>query len=182
MRIIAGKYKGRRLQTPDNYDIRPTTDKVKEAMFSILAPDITESICADVFAGTGNLGLEALSRGAAKCYFFDNSRTSIGIIKTNIDHCKAEGAVVYAGDSIKNLEKIREKVDIFILDPPYEAELYEKSFRKIRQLELLSENGIIVAEHEKRRDFPDEMEGFHKIKDRKYGHIILSLYGHPDKG
>lgn len=90
--------------------------------------------------------------------------------------------MVYAGDSIKNLEKIREKVDIFILDPPYEAELYEKAFRKIRQLELLSENGIIVAEHEKRRDFPDEMEGFHKIKDRKYGHIILSLYGHPDKG
>ena len=91
MRIIAGKYKGRRLQTPDNYDIRPTTDKVKEAMFSILAPDISESICADVFAGTGNLGLEALSRGAAKCYFFDNSRTSIGTVSyTHLDVYKRQ--------------------------------------------------------------------------------------------
>lgn len=182
MRIIAGEYKGRKLETPENYDIRPTTDKVKEAMFSILAPDLPGSVCADIFAGTGNLGLEALSRGAAKCYFCDNSRTSVGIIKRNIAHCKAEGAIVYAGDFTRSLERISEKVDIFFLDPPYEAELYEKAFRKIRELELLSEGGIIVAEHGKHQDFPEEIEGFSKIKDRKYGHIILSLYGQADKG
>ena len=74
MRIIAGDFKGRRLYTPENYNIRPTTDKVKEAMFSIIMPYISESICVDLFSGTGNLGLEAISRGASKCYFCDNSR------------------------------------------------------------------------------------------------------------
>jgi 16S rRNA (guanine(966)-N(2))-methyltransferase RsmD len=84
MRIIAGDYKGRRLETPEGYDVRPTTDKVKEALFSIISPYIGGGVVVDLFSGTGNLGLEALSRGAEKCYFCDNSRMSIGIIKRNI--------------------------------------------------------------------------------------------------
>lgn len=176
MRIIAGEYKGRRLETPENYDIRPTTDKVKEAMFSILSNDIPGAVCVDLFAGTGNLGIEALSRGAKKCYFCDNSKVSIGIIKRNIAHCKAEGAVVYAGDFNRCLERIKESVDVFIVDPPYEENLYEKVFSKIDELKLLSEDGIIVAEHGKYQDMPEEINGFVKIKERKYGHIFLSLY------
>ena len=86
MRIIAGDYKGRRLETPDNFDVRPTTDKVKEAMFSIISPYVVDGIFVDLFSGTGNLGLEALSRGASKCYFCDSSRTSIGIIRKNIKY------------------------------------------------------------------------------------------------
>lgn len=178
MRIIAGDYKGRRIETPENNDIRPTTDKVKEAMFSIIGPYIDDSVFVDLFSGTGNLGLEALSRGAAKCYFCDSSRVSIGIIKRNIKYCKAEEySVVYAGDFRQSLQKIKDKVDVFLLDPPYEAGYYEDAFESIADLDLLAEDGIIVAEHRSDLELPDEIAGFEKIKERKYGHIVLSIYG-----
>lgn len=177
MRIIAGDFKGRRLETPENNNIRPTTDKVKEAMFSIIAPYLEDSVCVDLFSGTGNLGLEAISRGAKKCYFCDNSRESVGILRRNIAYCKAEEySVVYAGDFRRALERVREKVDIFFLDPPYEAGFYEAAFEKIRELELLQEDGIIVAEHGKNFDMPEELCGFEKIKEKRYSHIVLSLY------
>ena len=99
MRIIAGDYKGRRLETPRDYSVRPTTDKVKEAMFSILTNDIWGSRVLDLFAGTGSLGLEALSRGASECVFADQSRDSLRIIRNNIEHCGAGGkAKVVQGD------------------------------------------------------------------------------------
>lgn len=178
MRIIAGDFKGRRLETPENYDIRPTTDKVKEAMFSILAHDLPGSVCVDLFSGTGNLGLEAVSRGAAKCYFCDSSRTSLNIIKRNIQHCRAEEySKVLAGDFRKCLERIKEKVDIFLLDPPYDEDLYNEAFEKIRELQLLAEGGVIVAEHRNDWSLDEEIAGFNKIKERRYGHIVLSIYG-----
>ncbi len=177
MRIIAGDFKGRRLESPENYNIRPTTDKVKEALFSIIAPYVYDSVFADIFSGTGNLGLEALSRGAAKCYFGDNSRASISIIKRNIKYCKAEDrAVVYGGDYVNVLERINEKVDVFLLDPPYEAGYYQTCFEKIREFDLLAEEGIIVAEHRSDLTLPEEVCGFHKTKERKYGNIILTIY------
>lgn len=177
MRIIAGNFKGRRLETPDDDQIRPTTDKVKEAMFSIVMPWIEDSICVDLFSGTGNLGLEAVSRGAAKCYFCDNSRKSIGIIKRNIQYCKTgDKAVIIPGDYSKALTSIREKVGIFFLDPPYEAGYYEKCFEIIRDLSLLAEDGIIVAEHRTNLEMPDELQGFVKVKERKYGTVVLSIY------
>ena len=99
MRIIAGDYKGRRLNAPADYKIRPTADKVKEALFSIIGDDIDEAVVCDLFSGTGNLGLEALSRGADKCYFVDNSAESIRLIKENIEMCRAEEySVVIHGD------------------------------------------------------------------------------------
>ena len=107
MRISTGEFKGRKLETPDNNDIRPTSDKVKEAMFSILTNDVPGAVCCDLFAGTGNLGLEALSRGAELCYFCDSSRASIGIIHRNIEHCGAtERSVVLTGDYKKTLKRI----------------------------------------------------------------------------
>lgn len=177
MRIIAGEFKGRRLESPEDDKIRPTTDKVKEAMFSIVSPWIFDSVCADLFSGTGNLGLEALSRGAAKCYFGDNSRKSIGITKRNIEYCRAGSrAALIPGDYARAMEYIREKVDIFFLDPPYESGYYEGFFERIRQLELLAEDGIIVAEHRSDLTLPEELSGFVKFKERKYGNIILSIY------
>lgn len=178
MRIIAGDFKGRRLETPENYDIRPTTDKVKEAMFSIIAPNLPGSVCVDLFSGTGNLGLEAVSRGAAKCYFCDSSRISLNIIKRNIEYCRAgEYSKILAGDFRKSLERIKEEVDIFLLDPPYDADLYKEAFEKIRELRLLAEDGVIVAEHRNDRSLDEEIVGFNKIKERRYGHIVLSIYG-----
>ena len=111
MRIITGEFKGRRLEMPVGYDVRPTTEKVKEALFSMIAGNVYDAVCVDLFSGTGNLGLEAISRGAEKCYFADNSRTSIDITKRNIAMCKAEDrSVVIAGDFERALNQDRKSV------------------------------------------------------------------------
>ncbi len=179
MRIITGEYKGRRLESPGSYDIRPTSDKVKEAMFSIISYDIEGAVCADLFSGTGNLGLEALSRGAGRCYFCDNSREALGIIKRNIASCKAaDRSVVMAGDFRKCIEKIKEKADIVFMDPPYESGFYEEAFETIARSGLLDADGMIIAEHRKDLELPEKISGFEKIKERRYGHILLSIYSH----
>ena len=177
MRVIAGKYKGRKLESPADNSIRPTTDKVKEALFSILSECIWGSRVLDLFSGTGNLGIEALSRGAELCVFADNSRESLRLIKGNIAHCKAqEGARVVAGDFKKVLMNLEDKFDIILLDPPYGKDMLPECFALIREYGLLAEDGIIVAEHRKEEDMPEELEGFTKEKERKYGIIKLSIY------
>lgn len=178
MRIITGEYKGRRLESPKDRSIRPTTDKVKEAIFSIIAFDIPDAVCVDLFAGTGNLGLEALSRGAARCYFGDKSRESIAIVRKNINMCGAQDkSIIMAGEYQKVLASLREKADIFFLDPPYKDGLTEDCISLIAENDLLAEDGIIIAEHSKDEKLPDEIAGFTKIKERKYGAIIISIYG-----
>lgn len=177
MRVIAGEYKGRRLETPPDYSIRPTTDKVKEAMFSILADRIWDSKVLDLFSGTGNLGKEALSRGAGLCVFADSSRESLRLIKSNIAHCRAEkGARIAAGDFKKTLMNLDEKFDIILLDPPYDKEYLPECFRLIAEEGLLEEGGVIVAEHRKEEELPEDFFGFSKLKERKYGIIRLSIY------
>lgn len=178
MRIIAGEYKGRKLETPSDDRVRPTTDKVKEALFSIINPYIIDAVCVDLFAGTGNLGLEALSRGAAKCYFCDNSKASLSLINKNIEKCKAQDySIVLPGDYTSNLSRIPEQADIIFLDPPYDNGLYDNCFMLIEENNLLNEDGIIIAEHSVSLDLPETIYGFNKIKERKYGSIILSIYG-----
>lgn len=181
MRIITGDFKGRRLEMPENNNIRPTTEKVKEAIFSIIAGNLEDAVCVDLFAGTGNLGLEALSRGAEKCYFGDNSRESLAIIKRNIEMCRAEEwSVVIPGDFEKILTRLgekEEKIDIFFLDPPYKKGLYERCFELIREYNLLADEGIIIAEHNIRDVLPEELDGFVKIKERTYGTVAISIYG-----
>ncbi len=177
MRIIAGDYKGRKLQTPSDYTIRPTSDKVKEALFSILADRIYGSRVLDLFSGTGNLGLEALSRGAELCVFGDSSRDSLRLIKSNIAHCRAEeGAVVVPGDYRKTLMNTSETFDIILLDPPYDRGMLKPCFEIIRERELLNEGGVIVAEHRKEEVLEEEICGFSKVKERRYGIIVLSIY------
>jgi len=181
MRIITGDFKGRRLEMPVGKDIRPTTEKVKEAIFSIIAGNVPGAVCVDLFAGTGNLGLEALSRGAEKCYFADNSRESLNLIKRNIAMCKAEEwSVVIPGDFERVLTRLGErgeKIDIFFLDPPYREGLYEKCFELIREYDLLAEEGIIIAEHGEREPLPEEIEGYIVLKERNYGSIAITIYG-----
>jgi len=177
MRIISGEYRGRKLLTPLNNDVRPTTDKVKEAMFSILMPYTEGANCLDLFAGTGGLGLEALSRGAAHCVFCDKDRASIALIKENIKRCGAESkSKVVFGDYMKALEHANEKFDIIIIDPPYYSGIYEKCFANIEKLDLLSDEGIIIAEHEKNGGLSDSFGKYIKIKERSYGKTVLSLY------
>ena len=178
MRIIAGEFKGRRLETPKDNSVRPTTDKAREALFSILANDIWGSRVLDLFGGTGGLGLEALSRGAAECVFADQSRDSIRMIRNNIAHCGAEErSRVLTGDFRKVLSSQRKPFDIIFLDPPYGSGMMDECFRLISENELLNEDGLIVAEHRKEETFPEEYHGFTKIKERRYGIVMLSIYG-----
>lgn len=177
MRIIAGEYKGRRLESPTDNSVRPTTDKVKEALFSILNERIWGSRVLDLFSGTGNLGIEALSRGAGECVFCDISRDSLRLIKANIAHCKAqEGARVVPGDFRKTLMNLDGQFDIILLDPPYDKGFLEPAFDLIRQQNLLAEDGVIVAEHRREEELADEIHGFIKEKERRYGIIKLTIY------
>lgn len=178
MRIIAGDFKGRRLHTPKDNRIRPTTDKVKESIFSMVAPYLEDAVVIDLFSGTGNLGLEAISRGAKRCYFGDKSRESIALTKQNIAYCKQEdNTVTILGDFDYVLRRIPEKADLILLDPPYMHGLMNDCFSIISELSLLSENGVIVAEHGLDKPLDDEIHGFIKIKEKRYGKISVSIYG-----
>lgn len=179
MRIITGEYRGRRLESPIGYDVRPTTDKVKEAIFNLLMNDIWDAVVVDLFAGTGNLGLEALSRGAKRCYFCDNSRESLNLVKTNIAKCNAQDkSMVLAGDYSKALGRIREKVQVFLIDPPYRDGLYEKCLNQIDELDLLDKEGIIITEHGVHDPVPQQAGNLVKVKEKKYGKILVSIYRH----
>ena len=177
MRIIAGDYKGRKLETPRDYSIRPTTDKVKEALFSILSFRISDTRVLDLFSGTGNLGIEALSRGAKECVFVDNARDSINLIKYNVEHCKAQdySQVIY-GDFRRVLSTQTEGFDIILLDPPYYKGVLEECFQLIKQYNLLNNDGVIIAEHPKDVEIDVEYYGIKKTKEKKYGKIILSIW------
>ena len=178
MRIIAGDYKGRRLTSPMDDRVRPTTDKVKEAIFSILTNEIYGSNVLDLFSGSGNLGLEALSRGAEHCWFCDSSRDSIKLIRENISYCKAdEKATVLAGDFRKVLARITDQMDIILLDPPYDKGMLPECFELIEEYDILAENGLILAEHRKEEELPEQIGRFTKIKERKYGKVVVSIYG-----
>ena len=178
MRIIAGDYKGRRLETPKDNAVRPTTDKAKEALFSILTNDIWGSRVLDLFAGTGNLGLEALSRGASECVFADQSRDSLRMVRNNIAHCGAEErSRVVSGDYRKVLMSQRRPFDIIFLDPPYNRGMLDGCFQLIAENGLLNEGGTIVAEHRREEELPDQLHGFTKVKERRYGVVMLSIYG-----
>ena len=178
MRIIAGDYKGRKLEAPFDNDIRPTTDKVKEALFSILMPYTEDKVFVDLFSGTGGLGLEALSRGAMFCYFCDKDRNAIALIKKNIEKCGAsDKSRIIHGDYMKLLHKLEgEKIDVIIMDPPYDSNLYEKALKEVELLDLLSYEGIIVAEHPKELKLPERIGRLSLNKQRVYGKTVLSIY------
>ena len=177
MRVIAGQYKGRKLESPENYDIRPTTDKAKEALFSILYNDTPGARVLDLFAGTGGLGIEALSRGASECIFVDHSRQSAGLVKRNLAGCGVkEEARVLQGDYRKVLAGLTGSFDIILMDPPYNKGLLEDAFHLIREHGLLAPDGVIVCEHRREEVLPEEIDGFVREKERRYGIVKLSIY------
>ncbi|GHU49386.1 RNA methyltransferase [Clostridia bacterium] len=178
MRIIAGDCKGRKLFTPDGVRIRPTSDKVKGAVFSMIGAYVDEAVVLDLFAGTGNLGLEALSRGAKKCFFCDNSPDSIMLLRKNISVCRmAERSEIISGSFKKAIGGLSEKLDLIFLDPPYRENLYEECFDLIIRCGLLSEDGIVVAEHDADSPLPDDISGLTKIREKRYGSTGVTLLG-----
>ncbi len=177
MRIIAGDLRGYRLETPEDRRVRPTTDMAKEGLFNIIAAQLEDAAVCDLFAGTGNLGLEALSRGARICYFADNSRDSISLIKKNVAICKLQDrAQVIYGDYRSVLSRMPEKADIYFLDPPYDMDLWEDAITMIGEKELLADGGMIIAEHNRKKELPGEISSLEKIKERRYGTVVLSFY------
>lgn len=177
MRIIAGELKGRRLKTPLDERVRPTTDKVKEAVFSIIMPWLSDSIVVDMFAGTGNLGLEAVSRGAAHVYFADRDRQSIALIRENVSHCKVEDRCTIICTDYKSCSrKISSRADIIFLDPPYDKGILTKAIDMIIEEDMLEDGGIIVAEHSASEILPDKMGRLTRIREKKYGKIGITIY------
>ncbi len=176
MRIISGTEKGRRLKEPDNYDIRPTTDKVKESMFNIIQFELENARVLDMFAGTGQLGLEALSRGAKETVFADISPQALKIVAENIKTCGfAEKAHVIRGDILKAIQGLG-KFDIIFVDPPYDSDLAEKSLKEIIEFDILKENGIILCETRAEYSVPQAFEPYFIRKEYKYGKIKLAVY------
>ena len=177
MRVIAGKAKGIQLKTPEGMKTRPTADRVKEALFSIIQFDLPEASVLDLFGGTGQLGIEALSRGARKAVFVDEQDSACRLIKENLKRAKleAQGQVI-RGDYLSYLAGCREKFNIIFLDPPYAEVFLETSLRKISEIDILQSGGIIIAERPLGKDLPEEIEGFTRSRDYKYGKILLTLY------
>jgi 16S rRNA (guanine966-N2)-methyltransferase len=177
MRIITGIYRGRRLASPRDLSVRPTSDRVKEAIFSMIEGDIPEAVVLDLFAGTGSLGLEALSRGAKHCYFIDNDRESVRLIKTNIAHCKAEDeSTIMVGDFNYAITKVKEPVGLAFLDPPYETKLLDQALLKISEEGFMVPGGLVVTEHGPKKVMPDNIGKLEKIKEKKYGQVFVTVY------
>ena len=184
MRIITGTLRGRKLKSPKTYDVRPTSDKVKEAVFDMLQPYMTDGfICMDVFAGSGNLGLEAISRGAKTVYFSDNSRESLALVRENVKICGAENnSVLLSGDFKSNIARVHDKVDIFFIDPPYADRMTLPAINAIDACGNLKSGGVIVCEHSAKDVLPDEYLDYVAIKQRKYGAISVTIYQKKSSG
>lgn len=177
MRVITGKARGVQLKTPEGLQTRPTTDRVKEALFSIINFDIPGAAVLDLFGGTGQLGIEALSRGAKSATFVDAGDAACKLIKENLRRTKLEweGKVIRS-DYMDYLKRCREQYDIIFLDPPYAEVFLENSLKRIAEIDILRSGGIIVAERPLGKDLPWEFEGFTRSKDYKYGKILLTIY------
>ena len=174
MRVITGTARGRRLKTPDGMDIRPTTDNVKESVFNILQFDIEGRRVLDLFAGTGQLGIECLSRGAREVIFIDQSRDAVKIIKENLKTCGFTAPVLQQ-DALAYLGACG-KFDLIFVDPPYDAELYAPVLEKINSIDILSDGGIILCEARREKDLPDMRPPYVKRREYAYGRVKLCLY------
>ena len=174
MRVITGSARGRRLKTPEGQDIRPTTDNVKESVFNILQFDIEGRRVLDLFAGTGQLGIECLSRGAREAVFIDADRDAVKIVRENLKTC-GFSAPVLQQDALSFLNNCG-KFDLIFIDPPYDAGLYDPVLEKINSVDILSDGGIILCESRRETVLPDMRRPYCKKKEYRYGRVKLSLY------
>lgn len=177
MRVITGKARGVALKTPDGMLTRPTADRVKEALFSIIQFDLPGAKVLDLFGGTGQLGIEALSRDAASAVFVDERADACKLIKENLRRTKLEqNARVVQSDYLDFLNSCREKFDIILLDPPYAEVFLENSLKRITEIDILQSGGIIVSERPLGKELSWDFHGYSRSKDYKYGKTLLTLY------
>lgn len=174
MKVISGKYKGLTIKGFDIDGTRPTMDRVKESVFAMIQNYLDDSTVLDLFAGSGNLGIESLSNGAKCAYFIDNNKTAIDVIGENIKKIKIKEEVhIIKNDYNKALNTLNIKFDIIFLDPPYKDKIINEILDKIYNLNLLNENGLIVIEYE----FDDiDNNHFKLIKQKRYGTKKIMIY------
>ena len=173
MRIVAGKYRGRTLKSFDGEKIRPTSDKARESLFSILQFKIYGKSFLDLFAGTGAMGIEALSRGAKFAWFNDYSRDSVALIKSNLLALRVEEEHrVTNADAITLLKTLSQKFDYIYIDPPYASQLKNSAITLSK--DALTDDGVIIFEDE--RAFDGDIEGLTIFDRRKYGRIHLTFF------
>ena len=177
MRVITGKARGVQLKTPQGMQTRPTADRVKEALFSIINFDLPGARVLDLFGGTGQLGIEALSRDAQSAVFVDAGADACRLIQENLKRTKLDGqGRVVRSDYMEYLNKCRETFDIILLDPPYGEVFLENALKRITEIDILETNGIIVTERPKGKELPWVFSGYTRSRDYKYGKTLLTIY------
>lgn len=185
MRVIAGLAKGHKLDTLKGNTTRPTMDKTKGAIFNMIAECVCDAKVLDLFAGSGALGIEALSRGAIKGVFVDKSRESVEIIKKNLEHTKLEDkAIVLNCDAMEAIRKLADsklQFDIILIDPPYNKKIAQKALIFLESNGILKDSGIIIVEHSRDDELDTNVGKLKMVKVRQYGITRVSFYEYTNK-
>ena len=179
MRVIAGKYRGKRLSAPKGDNVRPTTDRIKETVFNILQFKIAGARCLDLFAGTGNLGLESWSRGAEGITFIDESKESLRLVQANITKCKADkDCTVIKGNAVNVIERLYKQgktFDFAFCDPPYNKGWIAKIITALNTYPVLNHGGYLVVERAVHEVLEDMPAAFELVRSEKYGETIVDF-------
>jgi len=185
MRIIAGTFRSRQLKSLKGTALRPTSDKLRETLFNVLGALSVDARFVDLFAGTGAVGIEALSRGAREAIFVEKHPPAVALIKKNLDSLEIrKGVRVMALDALKALERLAQepsaantRIDILFLDPPYaEAEAYKNVLAFLGDADLLAENAVVIAEHQRLLDLPETFGKLERVRVLRQGDAALSFY------
>lgn len=177
LRIIGGEWRGRKLRFPDAPNLRPTPDRVRETVFNWLAPMINGAHCLDLFAGSGALGLEALSRGAAFTTFVDSHKKVTQVLKEHLELLKLNTrAEVIQLDSVKYLKNTSQKYDLVFLDPPYHMDFMQKVVPLLEENSWLADNAMLYLEIEKRQSLPELPENWEPLKEKMAGEVNYFLF------
>lgn len=180
MRIITGKAKGCKLKAPKGMLTRPTADRVKESLFNILGAEVLEAKVLDLFAGTGNLGLEALSRGAVEAVFVDQNAESISIIKENAAHTKLIDKVEMMKSDVflalRRLSRAEKRFDLLFCDPPYSKGLAQEVLSALDEIDILADGAVIVVEHDRKDDMAVMLHNIVLKRSQTYGSTVVSFF------
>ena len=177
MRVITGTARGRRLKELEGMETRPTTDRVKEGIFNIIQFDLEGRRILDLYAGTGQLGIEALSRGASSAVFVEQRRDAAALTKDNLKLTQlGDRGRVINGEAMSFLSSAREKFDIIFVDPPYAANLWESTLNAISRFDILANHGIIVCESPLHQELPEMAPPYARHRTYKYGQIQITTY------
>lgn len=182
MRITSGELKNRKIKSREGRETRPTLERIKEAIYSIIGEKIIGSRFLDLYSGTGNMAFEGLSRGARRAVMIEQDKEALRIIIGNVNSLGLEGRCrAYRNDVFRAVEILgrkNEKFDIIFIDPPYKENISARTIEKIYENRLLEEDGIIISEHSVYEKMEDKIEGFVKYDERNYNKKIVSFYRH----